>query len=78
LPGAPARAPPTPTAGLFILQAVIVSKFLVIVFASLIARLYALFILGVEMGEQAKTHCAVRLKKVIEGEQAASLTRSGA
>jgi adenine-specific DNA-methyltransferase len=25
--------------------------------------------IGVEMGEQAKTHCAVRLKKVIEGEQ---------
>jgi adenine-specific DNA-methyltransferase len=25
--------------------------------------------IGVEMGEQAKTHCAVRLKKVIDGEQ---------
>ncbi|MDR0556769.1 MAG: site-specific DNA-methyltransferase, partial [Treponema sp.] len=25
--------------------------------------------IGVEMGEQAKTHCAARLKKVIEGEQ---------
>jgi adenine-specific DNA-methyltransferase len=25
--------------------------------------------IGIEMGEQAKTHCAVRLKKVIEGEQ---------
>jgi adenine-specific DNA-methyltransferase len=25
--------------------------------------------IGVEMGEQARTHCAVRLKKVIEGEQ---------
>jgi adenine-specific DNA-methyltransferase len=25
--------------------------------------------IGVEMGEQAKTHCAIRLKKVIEGEQ---------
>ena len=24
--------------------------------------------IGVEMGEQAKTHCAARLKKVIEGE----------
>jgi len=26
--------------------------------------------IGIEMGEQAKTHCAVRLKKVIDGEQA--------
>jgi adenine-specific DNA-methyltransferase len=25
--------------------------------------------IGVEMGEQAKTHCAARLKKVIDGEQ---------
>ncbi|MDR2921879.1 MAG: site-specific DNA-methyltransferase [Treponema sp.] len=25
--------------------------------------------IGIEMGEQAKTHCAVRLKKVIDGEQ---------
>ncbi|MDR2905780.1 MAG: site-specific DNA-methyltransferase [Helicobacteraceae bacterium] len=25
--------------------------------------------IGIEMGEQAKTHCVVRLKKVIEGEQ---------
>jgi adenine-specific DNA-methyltransferase len=25
--------------------------------------------IGVEMGEQAKTHCVVRLKKVIDGEQ---------
>ncbi|KAA6339259.1 Modification methylase MboII [termite gut metagenome] len=25
--------------------------------------------IGIEMGEQAKTHCAVRLQKVIEGEQ---------
>jgi adenine-specific DNA-methyltransferase len=25
--------------------------------------------IGVEMGEQAKTHCAARLKKVVEGEQ---------
>jgi adenine-specific DNA-methyltransferase len=25
--------------------------------------------IGVEMGEQAKTHCAVRLQKVIDGEQ---------